>query len=88
MFGKNLEEFRREMQYSKEIINSDMLSRDIPDSMVRHAENFNKTDRSNEPFKKMNSLISMENLRIEEPEARSSNASTGGRPGINSSVPS
>ena len=25
-FGKNLEEFRREMQYSKEIINSDLLS--------------------------------------------------------------
>lgn len=88
MFGKNLEEFRREMQYSKEIINSDMLSQDIPESMIRHAENFNKTDRSNEPFKKMNSLISMENLRIEEPEARSSNASTGGRAAINSSVPS
>ena len=26
MFGKNLDEFRREMQYSKEIINSDLLS--------------------------------------------------------------
>jgi len=31
MFGKNLEEFRREMQYSKEIINSDLLSQNIPD---------------------------------------------------------
>ena len=37
MFGKNLDEFRREMQYSKEIINSDLLSQDIPESMIRHA---------------------------------------------------
>ena len=53
MFGKNLDEFRREMQYSKEIINSDLLSQQIPDSMIRHAENFNRTDRSSniEPFK-------------------------------------
>lgn len=55
MFGKNLDEFRREMQYSKEIINSDLLSQQIPDSMIRHAENFNRTDRSSniEPFKKV-----------------------------------
>jgi len=30
MFGKNLDEFRREMQYSKEIINSDLLTQEIP----------------------------------------------------------
>ncbi len=54
--------------------------------MIRHAENFNKTDRTNEPFKKMNTLISMENLQIEEPEARLSNASNN-RPAINQMVP-
>lgn len=79
MFGKNLDEFRREMQYSKEIINSDLLSQDIPESMIRHAENFNKTDRSNDPFKNIQRRVSveMENLRIEEPEPRLSNASNG-----------
>ena len=50
MFGKNLDEFRREMQYSKEIINSDLLSQDIPESMIRHAENFNISGRSGGPF--------------------------------------
>jgi hypothetical protein len=29
-FSKNLEEFRREMQYSKEIILSDIISQGIP----------------------------------------------------------
>lgn len=78
MFGKNLEEFRREMQYSKEIINSDLLSQDIPESMIRHAENFNKTDRSQEPFKKVAQRISIgKALSTEEVEARSSNASSG-----------
>ena len=41
IFGKNLEEFRREMQYSKEIINSDILSQNIPEQMSRHTQNFN-----------------------------------------------
>ena len=40
IFGKNLEEFRREMQYSKEIINSDILSQNIPEQMNRHTQNF------------------------------------------------
>jgi len=83
MFGKNLEEFRREMQYSKEVINSDILSQNIPDSMIRHAENFNMTNRSgNEPFKSVKKPISIEDFKIEEPESRSSNASNS-RPGIN-----
>jgi hypothetical protein len=38
-FGKQLEEFRREQLYSKEIVLSDTL-RGIPDSMIKHAENF------------------------------------------------
>ncbi len=37
-FGKQLEEFRREMQYLKEIILSELM---IPESMIRHAENVN-----------------------------------------------
>ena len=41
IFGKNLEEFRREMQYSKEIINSDILSQNVPEQMSRHTHNFN-----------------------------------------------
>jgi len=47
--------------------------------MIRHAENFNKTDRSVDPFKKIQRRVSveMENLRIEEPEPRLSNASNG-----------
>lgn len=49
-FGKQLEEFRREMQYSKEIILSDLLTQGIPDSMIRHAENVN-LDRQNDPMK-------------------------------------
>jgi hypothetical protein len=40
-FGKQLEEFRREMQYSKEIILSELMTQEIPDSMIRHAENVN-----------------------------------------------
>lgn len=76
MFGKNLDEFRREMQYSKEIINSDLLSQDIPESMIRHTENFDMSNRSNDPFKRVASQrLSIENINIAEPEARSSNAS-------------
>lgn len=40
-FGKQLEEFRREMQYSKEIILSELVTRGVPDSMIKHAENVN-----------------------------------------------
>ena len=76
MFGKNLDEFRREMVYAKEIINSDLLSQDISDSMIRHAENFNMSGRSNDPFKRVASQrFSIENINVQEPEARSSNAS-------------
>ena len=42
-FGKQLEEFRREMQYSKEIILSELLTQGIPESMIKHAENVNLT---------------------------------------------
>jgi len=36
-----LEEFRREQLYSREIVLSDTLrSNTIPDSMIKHAENF------------------------------------------------
>lgn len=49
-FGKQLEEFRREMQYSKEIILSELLTQGIPDSMIRHAENVN-LDRKSDPTK-------------------------------------
>jgi hypothetical protein len=38
-FGKQLEEFRREQLYSKEIVLSD-TQRGIPESMIKHAENF------------------------------------------------
>ena len=86
MFGKNLDEFRREMQYSKEIINSDLLTQEIPQSMIRHAENFNITGKSmNEPFKAATRQISIDNLKIEEPEVRSSNASNK-RPEVNPSM--
>lgn len=51
-FGKQLEEFRREMQYSKEIILSDLITQGIPESMIRHAENVNLGgDRQNDPLK-------------------------------------
>jgi len=51
-FGKHLEEFRREMLYSKEIILSDLITQDIPDSMIRHAENVNLgTDKKQDPLK-------------------------------------
>jgi len=83
MFGKNLEEFRREMQYSKEVINSDLLSQNVPESMIRHAENFNKAERQNSSFKNISNRFSIENInRIEEPESRLSNASSNYRPGV------
>lgn len=50
IFGKNLEEFRREMHYSKEIINSDLLAQNIPDSMIKHAENVNIKSNAKDPF--------------------------------------
>ena len=83
MFGKNLDEFRREMQYSKEIINSDLLSQDIPESMIRHAQNFDISGRSGgDPFKRVASQrLSIENINVTEPEARSSNASNN-RPNV------
>ena len=49
LFGKHLEEFRSEMQYSKAYIQSDLLSQEVPDSMIRHAENVNMN--SSGPFK-------------------------------------
>ena len=51
IFGKNFEDFRREMHYSKEIINSDLLSQSIPDSMIKHAEQVNIKDVVKDPFK-------------------------------------
>ena len=76
IFGKNLDEFRRDMAYAKDNINSDLLSQDIPESMNRHAEHFNMTNRSgNEPFKAVAARLSMDNLSIEAPESRHSNAS-------------
>jgi hypothetical protein len=38
------------MQYSKEIILSDLLTQGIPDSMIKHAENVN-LDRKSDPFR-------------------------------------
>jgi hypothetical protein len=35
-FSKNLEEFRREMQYAKEIILSDLMAQGIPEQMNKH----------------------------------------------------
>ena len=58
--------------------------------MIRHAENFNKTDRANEPFKKVAQRLSLGGGSIKSnedpPEARFSNASGGGRVGPSFSV--
>lgn len=89
IFGKHIEEFRREMQYSKEIINSDLISQqEIPDSMIRHAENFNLTNRSGaqDPFKKVVTRFSIDdNFTIEDPDARTSNLSNS-RPVMNQPI--
>lgn len=40
-FGKQLEDFRREQVYSKEVVLSDVMRGNvIPDSMIKHTENF------------------------------------------------
>ena len=73
------------MQYSKEIINSDILSQNIPEQMSRHTQNFNmgQTNRNTDPgFKNLAEHISIDNLSIQEPEARLSNASNS-RPQMN-----
>ena len=42
IFGKSLEEFRRQNFQLMELIKSDqLLSKGIPESMIRHAENVN-----------------------------------------------
>ena len=40
-FGKHLDDFRREMNYSREIVLSDIMSSaSIPDSMIKHTDSF------------------------------------------------
>ena len=51
LFGKHLEEFRSEMSYSKAYIQTDLLSQEVPDSMIRHAENVNMNSTTSGPFR-------------------------------------
>ena len=62
-FGKHLEDFRRENFYLMELILSDLLSKGIPDSMIRHAENVNlgTGGRTSEPHR----LGAPQNLKME-----------------------
>jgi len=50
-FGRQFDEFRREMSATKEVIMSDPMSSQIPDAMLRHAENVNFGDKSSGPFR-------------------------------------
>jgi hypothetical protein len=40
-FGKQLEEFRREQGYCKEVVLSDLSRQQVPDQMAKHAEGLN-----------------------------------------------
>ena len=71
------------MQYSKEIILSDLMTQGIPDSMIRHAENVN-LDRER-PYDPLKQVIfakgsNLDNFDVVEPQdilnmARTSNLS-------------
>ena len=76
LFGKHIEEFRSEMQYAKMHIQTDLLQQEIPDSMIRHAENVNMNSSQTDPFKKaVGHQLSLDNFSVNEPENRTSNLS-------------
>lgn len=54
-FGKHLEDFRREQVYSKEVVLSDVMRGNvIPDSMIKHTENFNNDKKNRQIPKPLN----------------------------------
>lgn len=62
------------MSYSKAYIQSDLLSQEVPDSMIRHAENVNMSGSG--PFRAAaGKQMSLENFSVNEPENRTSNLS-------------
>lgn len=84
IFGKHIEEFRREMHYNKEIINSDILSQNIPDSMIKHAESINLPQRTSDPFKHFDrvkqTIEKKDSFNLDEGEVRTSNLSSNRMP--------
>ena len=82
LFGKHLEEFRSEMSYAKAYVQTDLLSQEVPDSMIRHAENVNMS--SSGPFKgAVGKQMSLDDFSVNEPENRTSNLSSN-RPNVSS----
>ena len=70
------------MSYSKAYIQTDLLSQEVPDSMIRHAENVNMS--SSGPFKgAVGKQMSLDDFSVNEPENRTSNLSSN-RPNVSS----
>jgi len=67
IFGKHLEDFRRENFYLMELIRSDPLKTGIPDSMIRHAEQvkLGTGNRSSDPVR----LGAPSNLKMQQHNA-------------------